>query len=104
MVETETNNDDAIKAEDKRDDDVSEDGDEGEAPSLVVAKPEDDSGAKLKQELEDESPKTFPQVVRDIGEGVEQVRCFFEIDCLQQDFSFAPFAPFTLAYCYFTVP
>lgn len=35
---------------------------EGEAPTLVEAKPEDDGAAQ--KDLDDESPKTFPQVVR----------------------------------------
>ena len=57
----------AVKAEDKEDEEEFEDAEEeGEAPTLVETKPEDESTTttKLKQELEDESPKTFPQVVR----------------------------------------
>ena len=55
----------ALKAEDREDEEF-EDAEEGEAPTLVETKPEDESATnnKLKQELEDESPKTFPQVVR----------------------------------------
>jgi len=67
MAELETKISNAtVKAEDKEDEEEFEDAEEGEAPTLVEAKPEDESASstKLKQELEDESPKTFPQVVR----------------------------------------
>jgi hypothetical protein len=63
MTEPETTSDEVLKADDKPDDESDDVDEEGEAPTLVETKLEDDSTSKLKQELEDESPKTFPQVV-----------------------------------------